>query len=219
MKIKKTLRKIFKDFCPPVLYKPLSVAVSRLTKNPDCLFDGDDKLFKHHVSEAGVYAEYGCGSSTIWVSQNTECIILTVDSSKAWLDKVKTSCRDLSLVRLHWADLGETGYWGRPINYDKSDTFDDYTDWIWRQEVSPDVVLLDGRFRVCCFLTSLLHARAGTLIFFDDYVKKKHYHIVERFLAPIGFCGRQAIFCVPEREKRDFQAIQEAINRFRFVFD
>ena len=33
-----------------------------------------------------------------------------------------------------------------------------------------DCVLVDGRFRVCCFLTSLKNAEQGTRIIFDDYV-------------------------------------------------
>jgi hypothetical protein len=74
-----------------------------------------------------------------------------------------------------------------------------YTESLWVREEKPDVVLIDGRFRVCGFLTSLMYANAGTIIIFDDYVCRPHYHIVEEFLEPDHFCGRQCIFKVPNK--------------------
>lgn len=192
--------------------------MSYFKRRKGVLFAGSDELFKKLVVGANVYAEYGCGDSTIWVANNTRCKIFSVDSSDVWLDKVKRSCINCESVTLHFADVGKVGEWGRPLNYDKHENFDDYTDWFWKQGISPDIVLIDGRFRVCCFLTSLLFAKEGTLIFFDDY-DREQYHFVELFLKPTQTCGRQALFVVPNKKLLDFQKINEAIRQFRFVFD
>jgi hypothetical protein len=60
-------------------------------------------------------------------------------------------------VHLHSADLGKVGPWRTPTGYEKSDNFSGCTDWLWNQGVRPDIVLIDGRFRVCSFLTSLVY--------------------------------------------------------------
>ena len=50
--------------------------------------------------------------------------------------------------------------------------------------LAPDLVLVDGRFRAACFLASLLFARPGAVILFDDYVDRPFYHTVEAFGTP-----------------------------------
>jgi hypothetical protein len=108
---------------------------------------------------------------------------------------------------------------GRPLGYTRLENFNDYTDWIWMNDKKPNLVLVDGRFRVCCFLTSLIFAEKGTKIFFDDYTNRPHYHFVEKFIKPSETCGRQALFIVPKRGVLDIRGIKEAIVKFRFVFD
>jgi hypothetical protein len=216
------LEKILLNILPPVIPKAVGAIKSRLVvpkDTTDMLFDGDDQMFKEIVVGARTYAEYGCGASTIWVANNARCAILGVDSSKVWLGNVRKGCADASLLSLHHCDMGKVGDWGRPNNYDRWENFADYTDWIWKQEASPDVVLVDGRFRVCCFLTSLMNAGQGAQILFDDYMDRPAYHFVERFLKPTRTCGRQALFLAPGREGFDAAAVSKAIDQFRFVMD
>jgi hypothetical protein len=188
---------------------------------PKKLFDGHDTLFKNTIATAKIYAEYGCGASTIWVANNTNCDIYSVDSSKKWLAIVQEKITRLNSVNLHWADVGEIKAWGRPLNYEKFDNFNSYTDWFWSKNISPDVVLIDGRFRVCCFLTSLLHANEGTFLIFDDYAdsKRTHYWFVERFIKPVRTFGRQALFVVPNKNTLDLDLLKKSIESFRCVFE
>ena len=216
------LNQVLRNVLPPVVYKAGAKVKALSTPRKDAadsLFDGDDELFREVIEQAGVYAEYGCGASTIWVAGHTRARILSIDSSELWLDKVRQSCSDGARVSLHHADVGTIGDWGRPIGYDRSDNFSDYTDWIWNQGLAPDVVLVDGRFRVCCFLTSLVNARKGTHLVFDDYNDRPHYHFVERFVRPVRTCGRQALFAAPGADGIDLAAARKAIDQFRFVMD
>jgi len=80
-------------------------------------------------------------------------------------------------------------------------------------------VLIDGRFRVACFLTSILHAEPPCRILFDDYRKKERYHVVERILSPVDFCGRQALFEVPPRDQLDTGLASTLLDRFAYVMD
>ena len=215
------LDRVLRNVLPPVVYKAGAKvkALSRPRQDAaDSLFDGDDELFKEIIGQARVYGEYGCGASTIWVARHTRARILSTDSSQAWLDTVRQRCVD-PRVSLHHADVGLIGDWGRPLGYDRDDNFSDYTDWIWRQGLALDVVLVDGRFRVCCFLTSLLNARKGARLVFDDYADRPHYHFVERFLSPVRTCGRQALFVAPGSDDLDVAAVRKAVDQFRFVMD
>ncbi len=216
------LDKVLSEILPPLLYKAPARIRSRMPAPKgaqDVLFDGEDGLFKQLAASAKVYGEYGCGASTLWMASHTACRIFSVDTSDAWLDIVRQKAAGTGDVTLHHADLGAIGAWGRPVGYDSFQNFGDYTDWLWQQDASPDLVLVDGRFRACCFLTSLLHANEGANLVFDDYMDRPHYHFVERFAKPVQTCGRQAWFRAPGQGALDVAEVRQAIERFRFVMD
>jgi len=185
----------------------------------DELFDGSDELFKSIVPRCRVYGEYGCGASTRWVLGNTTAKVLAVDTSKDWIETIDPDHKYSERFDAHWVDVGDLGKWGRPLSYDNRDGFQDYTDWMWRQAQKPDLVLVDGRFRVCCFLTALKYADEGTEILFDDYGSRRFYHIVEEFVRPSDACGRQRLFIVPRKSAIDQDELDANIRAFRYVFD
>ncbi len=152
---------------------------------------------KKLIQSVKVYGEYGCGKSTTFVLNNTNAIVLSVDSSKVWVDRIMAISFDNSRLDLLWVDLGEIGAWGTPIYYKMRKNINDYIKSIWNRNEQPELVLIDGRFRVACFLYSLLHAKPGCILVFDDYIDRPKYHLIEEFVPIESFCGRQAIFKVP----------------------
>lgn len=208
--------KIIKSLLPPIVPYLVRKLYAPLKNN---LFDGDDELFKREVKDITLYAEYGCGASTIWVAKNTMCQIFSVDSSSEWIQKVENECEAKNRLTLYLADVGPVGAWGRPKSYEMSKNFNDYTDWIWTNKQKPELVLIDWRFRVCCFLTCLLNGVSGTKIIFDDYTNRPHYHFVEKYVKPIKTCGRQALFVIPDKDTINADDINISIKQFRFVFD
>ncbi|MFT4797312.1 MAG: hypothetical protein ACJAYE_002068 [Candidatus Azotimanducaceae bacterium] len=212
-------RRALKALMPPGLVW----AARKLRKSPSSsmLFDGDDSLFKSLLASTQVYGEYGCGASTRWVLANTHVDVLAVDTSQDWIDEVQKDCDVVTLKRadIHHVDLGELDNWGLPTSYAKRDHFSDYTNWLWEQEIKPDTVLIDGRFRVCSFLTTLKYASEGTKLIFDDYTNRPCYHIVEEFLEPVDVCGRQGLFVVPASSSIDYEELQVEIVNFRHLMD
>ena len=188
----------------------------KLTK----LFDGDDSLFKDLLKNSKNYGEYGCGLSTEWVLNNTNANILSVDSSKEWIDKISSKNVEYKKrLKLQHIDLGKVENWGRPVGYEKSYNFINYFKWIWTQDILPDTVLIDGRFRVCCFLTSIKYANENTKIIFDDYNNRPYYHVVEKFIKKEQTCGRQTLFIVKNKNKINFDLLNIEINNFHYVMD
>jgi len=190
------------------------------SSHPSVLFNRDDELFKRTLKNVKTYGEYGCGKSTKWVLQYTSSHVISVDTSIHWVNEVlKDNAENKSRLIIKPVDLGDIRDWGYPIDYSKSDFFNAYTDFLWNQDEKPSVVLVDGRFRVCCFLTSLKFADEGTHIIFDDYIDRPEYHFVEKYVGRIEKCGRQCLFIVPSSTEIDFDSLEKDINSFRYVMD
>ena len=181
------------------------------------LFEGNDILFKKMILEVDIYGEYGVGDSTLWVFNNTQAKILAVDTSKKWISKIKSKLNLSDRVIIEWINVGTLGNWGRPISYEKRNFFHDYLKSIWMHKEKPQLILIDGRFRVACFLFSLINGNPGTKIIFDDYINRSRYHLVEEFIKPIETFGRQALFVIPDN--LDVENIKKTIDQFVCVID
>jgi hypothetical protein len=182
------------------------------------LFDGDDHMFQREIQSCQVYGEYGCGASTVWVAHHTKARIMAVDSSAEWIAKVALETEIFrERLRIEEVDLGKIAAWGYPTTYRHRSRFHDYVVSPWRHGVKPDLVLIDGRFRVASFLHSLLTAEPGTRLIFDDYNNRPHYHLVEEFCPVKEREGRQALFLVPDQLERPAIVAEE--ERFLYVRD
>jgi hypothetical protein len=179
------------------------------------LFDGDSKLFKKLISESKTYFEYGAGFSTIYASQYKELDIYSVDTNLGWINDIKKEVE--KRVNFYHVDLGEIDRGGTPKTFSKLKNFNTYVNILYDLETNPDLILIDGRFRVNCLLTALRECEENTLVLFDDYKERPRYHIVEIFEKPIEYDGRQALFRVGKNY--DINQLDEYIKKFEVFFD
>jgi len=200
------------------MIRQLKVAIINLIKGKDFLFDGDDLIFKQVIQKTDYYGEYGVGKSTIWAVNNTRVKrIFAVDTSKDWIEKVQSNVSRTNTLMAEWVDLGRLAKWGRPVDYSKRENILNYVKSIWQYEQKPQLILIDGRFRVACFLYSLATGAPNTKIIFDDYMDRPHYHLVEEFVKPIETCGRQCMFVIPKNLEKD--KIINLMHQFLFVME
>ena len=190
--------------------------MSKMQREEIILFDGDDYLFKQYLINCNIYFEYGVGASTRWVLEKTKSKIISVDTDQKWINTIDVSDKG-SRIKLNWINLGDLGNWGRPKSYEYKDHFIDYIGNVWSFNEKADVTLIDGRFRVACFLYSLINAKINSIIIFDDYINRPYYHIVEEIVPIYKICGRQAVFRVPENINRSLA--ENILNEFIYVFD
>jgi len=199
------------------MFRRFIIIFTNLIRGENYLFNGDDKLFKQEIKGVSYYGEYGMGRSTIWVARNTQIKkIFSVDTSKVWIDKVKSNI-DANILEAKWVNLGRLEKWGWPVDYSKRKNILSYVKSIWLQGKKPQLVLIDGRFRVACFLYSLTAGTPGTKIIFDDYIDRPRYHLVEEFVKRSETCGRQCVFIIPE--ELDKVEVIDLMNQFLFVMD
>ncbi|MGY6269841.1 O-linked N-acetylglucosamine transferase family protein [Achromobacter denitrificans] len=164
-------------------------------------------LLNERLRCAKVFLEYGSGGSSVLASGYPLTRIYSVDSDRSFLravaDKVKATGAPEDRYLPIFADIGPTKAWGYPASMAKAALWPRYVGEVWNamadRDETPDLILIDGRFRVASFLISALMAPAGCVILFDDYFDRAAYHVVERFIAPRRSAGRMAEFVVPAR--------------------
>jgi hypothetical protein len=184
------------------------------------LFGGDDALFKRLISQSVNYCEYGCGASTLWASRNTNSNIFSVDTSKEWRDNTARQLKEgRASKHVIWIDCGPVKDWGYPIDNTYKDNYILYANTPWDKGDQYDLILIDGRFRVLCFLLAVKKSKIGALILFDDYLSRSHYHVVEKILPREFLCGRQALFIVPVLSIEKSRLIDQMITKYQYVAD
>ncbi|MEM6579601.1 MAG: hypothetical protein AAF678_14015, partial [Pseudomonadota bacterium] len=106
-----------------------------------------------------------------------------------------------SVVDVIWCDIGPTKKWGHPTGTEQHLKFAHYPLAVWDRPdfAQPDVVLVDGRFRTGCALAAAFRSTAPVKVLIDDYVQRRKYHRVERFLGSPYMVGRMAVFHVEPR--------------------
>lgn len=178
--------------------------------------DQSTKFFMEKVNSSTFYVEYGTGGSTVQASKWGKPFI-GVDSDKVFLESVKRKLGNLkSDQHLIHVDIGLTGPWGIPI-FKKPMTsrlkkWKSYPAAPWTlisKDNLPDLILVDGRFRVACALTSIKHMPKYAHLLVDDYAERPHYHIIERFARLDAMVGRMAVFSSLPVANADLEGVLE----------
>jgi hypothetical protein len=144
-------------------------------------------LFLKHIDPKGDYLEWGAGGSTLAALERTAGSILCVETDVEWVNKMR-ACAPVqhaeSSQRLHFelVDLGPTKAWGFPRDASKVTEWPKYAAAPWHRDFKPRTVLVDGRFRVACFLSACLFSDPETTVMIHDYEdglkEREHYKTV-----------------------------------------
>jgi protein O-GlcNAc transferase len=153
------------------------------------------KVFDH----GSVILEYGSGGSTVLAAEKPKKIIYSVESDRKWALRMRlyfAANKFNSIPLMYWVDIGETCEWGGAANELFWKNFYNYSTGIWYENFfrQPDVILIDGRFRVACFLATLALTERSVMVLFDDYKERSFYHVAEEFYPVVEFVGRMAVF-------------------------
>lgn len=203
----------------PIKLKPSRLPpdlAERLTPQPD-MHPTAVALLAARLRSAACYLEYGGGGSTLLAAECGVPQVFTIESDRSFAAALQQRlARDGHAAHVHVSavDLGATGRWGYPLTRDRMADWPSYPLDVWRMlrrhDLAPDLILIDGRFRIACFLACLLYARPGATILFDDYEDRiAHYGEIERFLKPDQLLGGAGLFTVPP--ERAVAALADAL--------
>ena len=164
--------------------------------------------FKNALRGARLYLEYGAGGST-YLAARYKRDFVSVESDRRFLRAVRRKIAgDGLLDETHQAfihaDIGRTAKWGQPAvvvppdrkRRERFARYSDYPPALLARGAVPDLILVDGRFRLACALKAMraLALAPGWTLAFDDYTNHAHYHAMERLCAPAEIIGHMAIF-------------------------
>lgn len=153
-------------------------------------------LLETFLAQSSAYFEFGVGGSTCLASKLVKTTIHAVDSDPAWIAKVLSKIGPSSKdVRLRTVDIGPVGKWGHPQDAANLPLFENYSRAILQTGFRDyDLCLVDGRFRVACFLQALAYLPHDAVIAIHDYGPRPHYWVVEEFARPIAGIGDLRFF-------------------------
>ena len=157
------------------------------------------EVLRAAYAQAEVILEYGSGGSTVMAAEMGKRVT-SVESDQAWAQMMRDWFAanpprgDVSIV---WSDIGPTKEWGHPVDDSEWKHFPAYplAVWDWPDFAHPDVVLVDGRFRMGCALATAYRITRPIPLYYDDYANRPRHHQIEAFLgAPADITGRMARF-------------------------
>ena len=103
--------------------------------------------------------EFGLGESTSIASYVGVPRYSGVDSDAVWVRKARERSGANDRFHFTFADIGPTGPWGYPENNATAKIPYSYQTAPLYDELEPfDVYFVDGRYRVACICSSMLHA-------------------------------------------------------------
>lgn len=164
-----------------------------------------DRYFAARMPKARIYLEYGSGGSTI-VAAKSGARFKTVDSDPFFLraveKKIRTEIGSTNGAFIY-CNIGMTELWGFPIfkglSAGRCNRWKHYALAPWLDHDAsflPELVLIDGRFRVACALTTIkyLTNRVSFEILVDDYGDRDQYREIEKYAELSSMQGRMAVF-------------------------
>ena len=171
--------------------------MKKLKKSEPAMTAKDFNLYVRNLQQAltkdacMTYVEWGSGGSTFVATEYSQRVV-SIENDPEWCETMLASeliqC-NIALGRLTYicVDGGDVGYWGHPLN-ETEYASDLYLDALNNfHHIRPDLVLVDGRYRVACTLNSLNWAKPDTLLMLHDYRDRNFYQPVEEFFDMVGF--------------------------------
>ena len=181
-------------------------------------------LFDRTVKNSKQYLEFGSGGSTLRILEKSNATVYSVESSADWIQFLRT----YFFVRRHEGkrltffpiDIGKTKEWGHPEDDTAKHLFPSYSSAFF-DSIDPkklDVILVDGRFRVACVLSTILHTYSSDhnnqIIMIHDFWQREYYHDVLNYLEVIDKVDSLGVFKV--KDGIDIDLVRKDYDAYKF---
>lgn len=194
------------------------------------LFEGELELMSRTMRGASSYLEFGTGGSCLLAARSGIRRIVSGDSDESWLRKVAAKAASQRLentMELVLCDIGPISEWGYPADETSKSKWANYLVAPWRTFLArggiPDLIYIDGRFRVACALYSILMLslvgrrffRRKSRIMIHDFCDRPHYHKVMDYASVVTKVNTLAVLEATNHYSRA-ELVQDLLS---FQFD
>jgi hypothetical protein len=169
-----------------------------------------NKYFKKKLKKSKLYFEYGSGNSTLYANKIKKNYI-SIEGKK----DIYLNLRFKKKLNVYLFDLGVTKKFSIPyfIKFKKK-RIKAYAKAISKFHLNPDLILIDGRFRVLCFFYIINYLKLNYLkkceIIFDDF-NRAEYSIINNYFK-VKKIGRLGIIKLINQKK--IFSIKKIENKF-----
>lgn len=193
-----------------VAFDPIALARPSMRPREIALLTALLRRTKHMV-------EFGAGGSTTLALKLGVSHLVSVESDEEWISRILADdaaarAQEDGRLKLLRADIGPIGFLGGPGKGSDREKWASYsrTPWAHLDGHSPDLILIDGRFRVACILDSLLRVDRQTVLAIHDFWNRSAYHAVLPFLDELNRCESLGVFRV--KRELDRSAAETLLN-------
>ena len=161
-------------------------------------------FFSELLKKSVFYFEFGSGSSSILAKKLGKKFI-SIECDKNFFNFM---VKKKNIKNIYFESIGPTLEYSYPlyISKNKVKNYISSVNKHFKTNNAPDLILVDGRFRVACCLNLLNFFerinQKKTVILLDDYTKRSHYRILKSFFL-IKEQGRMAI--LKPKNKKNFR--------------
>lgn len=183
--------------------------------------------FVKHTVNSKSYLEFGCDGSTFLLAYLSLAKIVSIESDNKFIEFISQN-ETLSQIlndekpRISFVhiDIGATKEWGYPKDENKKSNFPLYLQHIFtllsKDEIRRiDTYFVDGRFRVACVLSILLHCNDNATIIIHDFWDRECYHIVLDFLEVVERVDTLGVFRL--KASIDKKRVEGLLREYEFV--
>lgn len=178
--------------------------------------------YNRWLEQAKCIVEYGSGGSTILaLSKRNVRRILSIESDPQWIKQLSHLwrvrwARLTRRLNLHHVDIGPIKGFGYPANDKQKPAWPMYAKAPWTIGAKPDLVLVDGRFRVACAAQVILNAPHAIMVI-HDFWKRPQYHHILPFLVIRDRARSLGVFAI--NTDVDTGLVRDIFDRFMYVPD
>jgi len=151
-----------------------------------------NRFFQSEIKKSKFFFEYGSGVSTIYVDKKLKKYI-SIESDKYFYNSLSQKLNNNQSLK--YFNLGIVGEFSYPL-YCSKQQVKNYVGSInkyFKKNNFPDLILVDGRFRIACCLNLFdkLKKYKKIVIILDDYKSRTEYQYLKKFykIKKIGRLG------------------------------
>lgn len=140
--------------------------------------DNETNIFKKYLSKSTLYFEFGSGGSTILAHKYKNIKKITsIESDSEYSKYIQNIAPNANMIHIN---IGDTVKWGHPKNKNNYNDWPNYYKAWFNKNYEPDLILIDGRFRIACALTIALNTKnsQNTIVLIHDFNNRPSYHCI-----------------------------------------
>lgn len=180
--------------------------------------DREFSLFEKYTRKGNHVLEYGAGGSTFYFIKRYKKIT-TIENNEPYYQYMKTlgTVKRNKRLNLQYIDTGKSLSWGRPADTEKKENWPLYYRKAWTDLhlPLPDVIFIDGRFRVMCALEAINYINSDTVVIIHDFSSREYYFDLLNYFELVDQMDALAIL----RKKPIIDLIRLEESRQLFSYD